>query len=194
MFLSPLKSLLVFALRETFSTAYPVSQFQTLKASIEYPRTRADYPSIWVDFEATQELKPIGIAPTLYNVTGEKISRFIGWRFEGYSTFTIVALSSLERDTIFDELVNVVAFGRLNSQRGIFRKTIEDNPLIATQFAWDKIGVHLPQATPGTPWGSAEILYEITMQLQTVGEFYADPVTETLVTLSKVEVSPTPQD
>lgn len=184
MFLKELKSILVLALRDTFDANYPEIDFQDLKVSIEYPDKVADYPSIWVDYEPTQNIETISIDSIQY--VGN--TYFKTWRFQGYATFTIVALSSLERDRLFDEVVKVVAFGETNVQRSVFRKTIDDNDLIAMNMDFDSMAVRGSTASMGTPWGSDDIIYEITCACQILGEFSSNIVTGELVLLSEIEV------
>lgn len=185
MFLAELKANIVLALRDTFDSNYPELDFQDLKVSIEYPDKIADYPSIWVDFEPTQNIETISIDSIQYSGT----TQFKTWRFQGYATFTIVALSSLERDRLFDEVVKVIAFGEMNEQRSTFRKTIDNNDLIAMNMDFDSMAIRGSTASMGTPWGSDDIIYEITCATQILGEFSSDVLTGELLLLSEIEVT-----
>jgi hypothetical protein len=183
--------MLVTATRNTFGSSYPVQTLQTILVSIEYPRLRTDYPSFWVNFETTTELSSLGIESETYTIANSKLQTIIGWQFQGFATWTIVALTSLQRDMLFDELVRVMAFGSLDPERSAFRKGIETNPFIGARAQWNKVGVRGFTEAPGTPWGTAEIIYEATIYLSMVGELYSTPATGTLVELTKVTVTPT---
>lgn len=191
--MTELKASMVKAARNTFDADYPPDpanadiSFANLWVDIEFPVERQHYPSMWVDFDPTKELQIAGIDHREYTDDGHLVLR---WRFEGHVTYTILALTSLERDRLFDEMVKVIAFGRDNPDLSTFRSYIESNPLIATDFDWDQIGVTGTAATPGTPWGTDEMIYETTIQMEVVGEFVSDPATAVLVPLSAISLIP----
>ena len=102
-----------------------------------------------------------------------------------------MALTSLERDRLYDEVVAVIAFGDADlTQRSAFRATIEDNGLIACDANWDEISSGGVSATQGTPWGTDEMIYEITVRFLVKGEFVSDVDTTQLVPLSAIKVYP----
>ena len=193
MFLTNAKTLLVKALTDTFNETYPVQQYQGLHVSIEYPESAADYPAIWVDFDP-MNLRPSGIGDA-YFFTAPDIDFLVKpykiWTFEGRASFTIATLSSLERDSLYDEMVKIIAFGSLNDGRSVFRKTIDDNPYVPMMLDYDKIESNGMTASAGTPWGSEEMVYEVTVVMNARGEFASDISTNSLVLLSKVDISPT---
>lgn len=181
-YLRNLKATLVEALKHTFNGVYPDERLQDLHVSIEYPIEPQEYPGIWVDFEET-ELTTAGINHFEFD---EEDRRFLRWKYAGAASYTIAALSSLERDRIYDEMVKVMAFGRSSESLGAFREYIEDNPHLAINFNFDDIEVHGTAATPGTPWGTDEIIYERTVVMQAIGEFTTDVNTGDLGILSKI--------
>jgi hypothetical protein len=193
MYLVPLKTLLVEAMKVTFDGDYIVEDFRDLAVSIEYPVAEESYPGVWVDFQSTGQLEIAGVDHREYaepaGLTGNT-RRYSRWKFQGYALFTIVALTSLERDRLFDEMVRVMAFGREAAQTSEFRNTIEDNDLIACNFDFDQIGVQGTNSSPGTPWGTDEIIYETTVSMECLGEFVSDGSTGTLVPLSTLRVVP----
>jgi hypothetical protein len=194
MFLAPLKTLLVTALNNTFDSTYPVPEWQGLYSSIEYPEKRVAYPGVWVDFDPEDALHTINVGETsIYNLVDDVWNEVKGYRYQGHALFTVVALTSLERDRLFDELVKVFAFGLLQPQTSAFRQTITGNEFIAANIDFDSIAMRGSNQTPGTPWGSNEIIYEITLSLAMLGEFYSNPATNTLYTLREVLVTPTPE-
>jgi hypothetical protein len=192
MYIAPLKTLLVEALQGTFDSVYPVTKFRNVHASLEYPVDPQDYPSLWIDYDDTQPLLRAGIAH-LEDLTdsGTTVAPFTRWRFQGYVSITAVALTSLERDELFDEVVRVVAFGNEDTVIGRFKDMIANNDLIGANLQTDKIDVRGSAAAPGTPWGTDELMYERSLNLEIIGEFVPDPATGTLVPLSKILVLPT---
>lgn len=181
-YLRNLKTGLVLALRDTFDGNYPDATLQNLHVSIEYPIEKQHYPSIWVDFEDSALINA-GIA---HYEQDEDFNRLLRWRFEGSVSYTIAALSSLERDRIYDEMVKVLAFSRSNDELNAFREFVEDNEFIAMNFNFDEIEVHGTAAVPGTPWETDEIIYEKTLSMQLIGEFVTDVDTSNLVPLRKI--------
>jgi hypothetical protein len=190
MFVLPLKTLLTRSWREVFSVHHPTDDFKDLHVSIEFPIEEAAYPGIWVDFEPTAQLETAGIdhQEHVYDEDAEAWRVVQRWRFAGWATFTCTALSSGVRDRLFDEMVKVIAFGNQDPERSKFRDAIENNDLIGTDFDWDQIRISGFTATPGTPWGTNDVVYEATLNMECVGEFVSMPGLDTLVPLSGVEV------
>jgi hypothetical protein len=104
---------------------------------------------------------------------------------------TAVAMTSLERDRVYDELVRVVAFSNEDGIVGRFKNTIASNDLIAANLNVDKIDAQGNAAAPGTPWGTDEMMYEKSLNLEIIGEFVPDAATGTLINLSSIIVLPT---
>lgn len=179
-----LKAGLVTALKQTFDNDYPDDKLRNLHVSIEFPVKKQEYPSIWVNYEAAL-LQAAGIDHVEIAESGAQTLR---WRFEGHASFTVAALSSLECDRIYDELVRVMAFARQSNIIGSFRQKIENNDLIAMNFDFDRIEDHGDAANPGTPWETDETIYESTIAMQVVGEFSTDVDTGDIVPISRIEV------
>lgn len=179
-----LKTGLVTALKETFDSGYPVERVRDIHVSIEYPVKPQHYPGIWVRFDEGT-LQNAGIDHTETDEDGNLVLR---WRYEGHASYTIASLTSLELDTIFDELIKVMAFGRSSESLGAFREFVENNDFIAMNFNFDEIEVTGNDAAPGTPWGSDEIIYESTVTMEVIGEFVTDIDTGNLVPLSKIVI------
>ena len=200
MYMTNLKSLLTQSIRTTFGPGYPTAQFRNLHASIEYPDDRQHYPGIWVDFEPTGELERAGIGHFEVdgNATGGRA--YTRWTFKGYVTFTLVALTSLERDLLLDEMIRVLAFGAESEYTSAFRSYIEDNGLLNLSMDFDQVAIRASGVTPGTPWGTDEFIYESTVAMEILGDFVSDSVGLTLVPLTRIalveyadqEVDPSP--
>jgi hypothetical protein len=192
-FLREVKAAAVEAVQQSFTILYPepgtAGAFQVPYVSVEYPIRQADYPAVWVDFEVA-ELRTVGIDYSEMQPDGTTWAR---WRFTGHVTFTVVALSSNERDLIYDQLVALAAFASQSTSPSQFRQTAESTDLIAAEWSFDKVEDRGQAAAPGTPWMTDEMVYERGFALQLIGEFISDPVTFELVTLAEILVTESPE-
>jgi hypothetical protein len=193
-FLRTIKTTAVQAIEQSFQAQYPSPDpdggGQSVFVSVEYPVEEASYPAVWVDYEGS-ELRTVGIAYTETDASGAVYAR---WRFAGHVTFTVVALSSNERDMLYDQLIAMSAFAAQSSFPSTFRKVVEDAPLVASVWSFDTVEDRPPAAAPGTPWGTMDVIYERGFALQVIGEFVSDPNTFELVLLSEIQVVATDQN
>lgn len=183
-YLRELKTGVVKALRNHFGPDYADPRLAGLHVSIEYPIDQQSYPSIWVTYDDSA-LRNAGIDHVEIADNG---TRTLRWHFEGIVNLTVAALTSLERDRIYDELVKAVAFSRGVDSVNPFRSSVENSDFVAMNFDFDTIEVMPENAAPGTPWETDEIIYERGIGLQVVGEFVSQLDTGTLVPLSKIEI------
>jgi hypothetical protein len=191
MFLTHLKTVLVEAMKRTFDADFPEPDFRNLRVGIEFPFDQQDYPGIWVDFTPTSELAVAGIAHVEHAVgEGGVVRPYTRWRYGGMASYTMVALTSFERDRLFDEVVKVMAFGHEETPTSEFRAYIESNEFIGVNFDFDQVTVSGFAATPGTPWGTEDIIYEATIQMECLGEFVSDGATGTLIPLTAIITTP----
>jgi len=202
MYLTTLKGLVVDALKRTFDHNYPEADFRKLAVSIEFPVKRQQYPGIWVDYEPVGELRRAGIGHTEYDTGESGLGRqFTRWRFQGNLSFTIVAMTSLERDRLHDEMVKTLAFGGVPiypsgnrtgevGKANEFRRHIEESPYLAVNMDFDEITTRGFAATPGTPWQSEDLIYEAEIVMECLGEFVADEETWELVPIEQINVYP----
>jgi hypothetical protein len=180
-------------LRNVFGPSYTSMDgnpdFANLHCSIEYPIDPQDYPGIWVDFEPEGELSRGGIDDiNSYLTNGDTtLTPLYLWRAQGWATYTLAALTSLQRARLHDEIVRVFAFGS-DPTVAAFRETIEDNNFLAMNMDFDRIAERGASATPGTPWGSEEIIYEVTLAMQCVIEFYSTANKDKLYPISEIQV------
>lgn len=201
MYIVPLKAAIVEALRATFGPVYPEPDFRSVNVGIEYPAKEADYPGLWVNYEDHDQLQVAGIGHKEY--LSQPSGNFIEvtrWRFGGSVTITAVALSSLERDRLYDEVVRVMAFARENTAISQFRDKVETNDFIGMNMNFDELQPSGDNASQGTPWGTDEFVYEKSLSIDLIGEFVGDPTSQELGRLSKIVVTemdptmPAPQD
>lgn len=188
MYLVPLKTLLVTALQQTFDDDYPESEWRNIKVGIEYPVEPQHYPGVWVDFDDTDPLTIAGVGHFEVEETDSGPVQVTRWKFTGYVSLTIVALTSYERDRLYDEVVRVLAFGLQESATSDFRRTIERNPYIAANCDFDTIQPRGNNAAQGTPWGTDEIIYERSLNFQVIGEFVPNVTTGQLYRLSEIRL------
>lgn len=192
-YLVPLKTMVVTALRQTFDVDFPDDRFRDVNVSIEYPVAKQHYPGIWIDYDDTANLVRAGVdhqEDELITVPDALTAQFTRWRFQGVVTMTVCTLSSLERDGLYDALVEMIAFGREDVALNQFRQYVENNDLIAANFNFDEIQARGNAAAPGTPWNTDEIIYEKSIGLDILGEFLLDRKTGTLANLSAIQVTP----
>jgi predicted secreted protein len=190
-YLRTIKTTATEALQAAFQVAYPETDpaggNKPVFISQEYPVEQTQIPAIWVEFEPT-DLRTAGIAYTETNASGNLFTR---WRFSGMASFTIAAMSSNERDMIYDQVVALVAFASQSEAPSAWRQTIEGSDLIATTWSYDTIENRGAAAAPGTPWGTDEVMYERGIALQVIGEFVTNPIDLQLVNLSEIAITMT---
>lgn len=188
MYLTHIKSLAVKAMRLTLDADYPESDFRNVPVEINYPTRPTDFPSVWVDFDPIGFLRPVGVGHVEDSIVDGGFSRVVRWSYAGNITYTACAMTSLERDRLFDQLVSVVAFGLVDEERGQFRRIFETDELIQVVMNFDEIDQRGFSAAPGTPWGTEEMMYEATIGLQVQGEFVSSPSGDPLLPISTIEV------
>lgn len=189
MYLSETKALAREAMRRAMEESSTAEKFRDLHISLEFPMQKHQYPSIWVDFNPVGSLEPAGIDHHELATVGTGTVRVRRWRFQGYASYTAVAMTSLERDELVDEMVRVFGAGTSHSGYVAYRSYVEDNPLIAVNIDFDQIEQRGFSSSPGTPWETDEILYEATLALEMVGEFTTDP-SGALVRVDEINLLP----
>lgn len=193
MYITRVKTLAIEALQAAFDDQYPVAEFQGMHCSLEYPVDKTDFPEIWVRYSDTGPLKQAGVSQIedTNEADGSRVQPYTRFRFEGSWEFVVVALSSVERDRVYDELVATIAWSGFDTLRGRFRSYLANNDLIDLTVRTDQIESTGESAEPGTPWGTDEIVYERTLAIDLIGDFTPDPETGVIVPLSKIMVTPT---
>lgn len=191
MYLVPLKEAVVKSLKAVFDGSYPNSDFDDVNVSIEYPMKLQNYPGVWVTFHETGPVERAGIAHTEIMQDDDGIWRQYGrWIFQGTVSLTVAALSSLERDRLFDQVVRVLMASDVDdSPAGRFRSLIENNDYLGIVINYDSIEVNGEAASPGTPWETNDVIYERTIDVTVFGEFVSDPSNDALIPLSNVIVT-----
>jgi hypothetical protein len=191
-YITRVKTLAIEALHATFDDQYPVAEFRGLHCSLEYPVEKSDFPEIWVRYSDTGPLRQSGLAHVedVDPVSGNRVPPYTRFRFEGSWEFIVVALSSVERDQVYDELIASIAWSGFDTLRGRFRSYLENNDLIDLTIRTDEIESTGESAEPGTPWQTDEVVYERTLAIDLIGDFTPDPQSGLIVPLSKIVVTP----
>lgn len=193
MYLSKMKASIVEGLQNTFATNYPNQDFQNVHVSIEYPIAAQQYPSVWVTYDDRDALQIASIAHR-EQASDTDLREVTRWLFAGSVTLTAVALSSLERDNLYDELVRIFAFSRLDGTPSPLRDSLDVNDFIAVNVNWDEARPGGDGVSAGTPWGTEdELIYEKSLTFDVEGEFVSTPTGE-LVNLSAVIITGTDSD
>jgi hypothetical protein len=191
MYLTAAKTLCVKAMKTTLDSDYAEADFRNVQVSMEYPAKQQTLPAVWVDFDPIGPLNPVGIGYKEYSdVAGDGGGGAAAtrWSFAGNIIYTVVAMTSWERDRLYDELVAIIAFGQYDSSRAPFRHIMETDPLLPIHVNFDRIEQRGFAASPGTPWGTADMMYEATLSVQSTGEFVSTPSTTVLYPISRIDV------
>lgn len=198
MFLAEVLTVLNEGMKRTFDQDYPVEDFRGLHVSIEYPIEEGDYPALWVGFETQGALSAVGIGTSSTELVttetddGTRFGEVTNWRFEGEALFTLMTTTSLNRARLMDEVVRAIAFGPFEEGRGGFRNYLLEQDLIRLQMNYDQIDIRGMAETPGTPWGTDDLVYEVTLATDVIGEF-ASTAYGSLVPLSEIRIIDYPE-
>lgn len=188
MYMTRTKAICAKGMRTTFDADYPVIDMRNMSVELEYPVRDTEVPAIWIDFDPIGPLKPVGVNHVESISAPGGFVQTTRWSFAGNATFTVVAMSSLERDRMFDEVAAIIAFSQYDTQRSEFRRVIETDPLIQLSMTFDQIDQRGFSAAPGTPWGTDDMMYEATLAVQCIGEFVNEPGTTLLVPIERIRV------
>jgi hypothetical protein len=199
-YLTTLKTAVVDALQRAFASSFIPQTLRDIHVGIEFPLEPQHYPGIWVNYEDQDSLTIAGIAHREYvyddpNDPHSPVHEVTRWLFGGEITLTFVALTSRERDALYDQFIRVFAFSRVEQAASDFRTLIETNPFVVIQPNWDELRPHGDGAAPGTPWGTEdEVIYEKSLGFDLEGEFVSDPASNSLVRLAQIIVEAQDED
>lgn len=178
------------ALKEAFDGEHPEPLMRNIDVRVDYPLEETDYPSLWVNFVPQGNVRNVGIGHVEHVEAEDGMHRFFAWNFSGVLEITVCAMTSLERARMIDWVCKTIAFGRpdTNTPMRDFRRYVDTNDLVGLRMLWDSFAVGGSAETPGTPWGTDDVIYEITASLTVEGEFRYDPDGQVLVPLSAITV------
>lgn len=201
MFLRAAKVALVEALRATFDVdpdhrlededaAY--EGFRPRSVSIEYPEEEMDWPAIFVQFHP-EAVSWTGINPDEYLPTMDDDRPWQNIRrgqFEGNFDLMILALTSAERDRMWDELVELVLMGDMRSDTNRFHQALAHHDLISMTIQRAQVRPVGDSVGAGVPWDGNRLAYEATLRLQVTGQFAADAFNRELIAFQAITVHP----
>lgn len=193
MFIEPLMTLIQETTYDLFHNdvnPFPYDDMRDLPVHIEYPVDQALYPGVWVNFIPQGEVRNVGIGHVERVDTEEGIAKVYRWQFGGLIEIVAHALTNLERARMLDWVAKAIAFGHLDTGTSLsrFREGLERNDLIGLRPIWEAFTVGGLAETPGTPWGTDDVIYEGTITLTVEGEYVHDPSEDRLVPLSEIVV------
>lgn len=162
---TPTKKLIIQALRATFTSMYPNTKLASMNIDMEYPYLVEHYPGIWVRFSPSK-IQASGLEP----VQSSDDELFSVWYYEGIVSFTIIALTSLERDLISDGIIEAYAFAARMPSASPFYTTIQASDLINMTLQSDILTPGGQTETVGTPWDDDKIAYEDRYSFQVIGQ------------------------
>jgi len=163
--ITPVKKLIIRALRATFTDMYPNDKLSGLNIDMEYPYKEEEYPGIWVRFSLSK-IQASGLSPDIY--TNDEIYRV--WHFEGTVSFVVIALSSKERDLISDGVIEAYAFAAVMPTASSFYTTIQSSDLVNITLQSDILSSGGQTETVGTPWDDDKIAYEDRYSFEVIGQ------------------------
>ena len=191
MFLEKTTTIFVEAIEAAFDAEHPFEEMRDISVHTEYPIDEASYPGMWVNFVPGGDVRNVGIGHIEYYMTDAGLKEFYRWQFSGVLDIVVAALSSLERARMADWLAKTIAFGRPDGDGPLsdLRNYVDTNDWIGLRVIWEAFTLNGSAETPGTPWGTDDVVYEITLSLTVEGEVCMDPNTRTIVPLSAIVVA-----
>ncbi len=186
MFIEETMTIFVEAVKELFDNEFPYADMRNLSVHVEYPLEPQSYPGLWVQVIPQGPMFNVGIGH-VERVGNEEYYR---WQFSGVVEITAAALSSLERARMLDWISKAIAFGHQDGESSLsdFRNHIEHNPYVGIRSLWESFTVGGFAETPGTPWGTDDVIYEGTVSLTIEGEVYFNPNLRTIVPLEQIVI------
>jgi hypothetical protein len=183
---------IVEALRATFDSQFHTDENRPWPRTIdiEYAEKEEDWPFILVQLRI-DNVSWLAVNPDDFTLA-DPPDPTTPWRsvrqgdFSGRCDLQIMALTSAERDRMWDHLVTLFLMGRKKQVTKDFYDVIEAHDLIdmtVQEGTLDPIGDTIGQ---GTPWSPEALTYEATLGFELIGQFYADEFTENLLSLDQV--------
>lgn len=183
------------AFRSAINKSSIVSESDRVHVDMEYPNDKANYPAIWVQFSLSK-LVTSGIGMLQRDPESGDLMQQM--RYEGRVTLTLVALTSLERDRLADEMVSILSFSRIPStnlftENGFVEsystlyEEFDRNPFLSMSINSDMPRPGGQSVTVGTPWDPDQLAYEDSYSFEVVGEFMLVTANEGLYRLKRVD-------
>jgi hypothetical protein len=165
--------------------------------TIEYPKEMALWPAVFVQFRPSKT-QWSGLYPDtftlpsgqyLYGSQAAQMDR-TGY-FEGAIDLQILALTSEERDQLWDTLYNLILMNPGNPGSYAFYQSLVNNNLVGMTILQGTVQPLGDTVAPGTPWSPEELSYEASVRIQCIGDFYESKFDNLVPTLQTVVLSGT---
>jgi hypothetical protein len=162
--------------------------------TIEYPVEEIEWPAIYVQFRPTIT-QYTGLNPDQYTAILDNQGNTTSWEmyrqgyFEGAFDLQILAMTSEERDKIWETLINLFVMNNLSPGATALYNSILQNDLIAMTLQQGSTLQVGDTVSPGTPWSPEELTYEATIRVKCIGEFYENKYTQELLPISAINVT-----
>jgi hypothetical protein len=168
--------------------------------SIDYPVALEDWPNIFVQLRVTN-MSWTGIDPDEYVLTDDALpvsvdNPYIRLRhgiFDAFLDMQVNALTSGERDRMWDVLVGIFMAGRAKDDTADFFDRIETGEFVGMTVMEGAVEPQGDAVTP-VPWNNEDLGYEASLRVGVVGEFYLNAYNQTLVPLTAIQVHETIED
>ena len=178
---------------------YPDPQFRNLLITPDYPINKQQYPSIVVDVNI-DDLSNAGLGHVEYfRLPNGNLRKWGHWMYSGSIDLTVFALSKLDRIVLSDSLVEILAFGKLDSHLQEFFWRIYGNPADDYDQAVARFQLALTtdkiqpsgQSVGPTPWESSdELIYSKRFSIPMFGGFYNAVGEESSEYVQRIDVYP----
>jgi hypothetical protein len=175
-----IKSAIVEALRRVFNN-HVDKLLRQVKATIEFPHDRNQYPAIVVRFFERQ-ISNAGVGHVEYLQIEGQTFKFRHRLYTGDVELAIYALSSLDRDLISDSLIQTLAMGDITDYTRPFLDRIYVSALDKPESEYNTVNLNTDQImgygesqTPA-PWMSEDtLIYQSSYRFGVLGDFYNLP-------------------
>jgi len=179
------------ALRDAIKNDYSDHEVvDGLHVTLEYPTTELQYPTIMITLnENTLQLAGVGHYETGTAESGATVM-LRHFRFEATLTFTIYALSALDRDELSAILVGILAFPESSLEASTFHTEIYDSDFIDMQIGTGAITPSGDQVSE-VPWDDpTRRIYSASYAVPIIGEFWTHANGVTLTTINDIRLYP----
>jgi len=198
MFITAAKIAAVEAITAGFSALGAASSNTTVdlvprSVTIEYPVAEVEWPAVFVQFRPTTTqhtgLNPDTYSPIVVNGVTTSWENIRQGYFEGAFDLQILAMSSEERDRIWETLINLFLMYDMSVGSTALYNSIANDNLIAMTLLPGQVQQVGDTVSPGTPWSPEELTYEATVRVRCVGQFYEDKYNQVLLPISSVTLT-----
>lgn len=176
-------------------------QLINLRVTPEYPKDEIDYPCLVVEY-SDGPVTNAGVGhEEWFNDNAGILRKWNHRRFEGTLTFHLFALSTLDRDLLADALIELLSFGRLDSNLTAFFSDVYGDPSAPPALTFNQIALNTDtingqgNSTSLAPWRPEDVwVYSTGYSIDCQGGFYNVIPSQTWSLVSDVGVSSYPRE